>query len=136
MKSRTILVVDDDISLLEALKLLLERNGYQVARVCGGLEAAEAIESESFDLLLTDILFPGRRSIEALIGLGKRSGPVRIIGMSGGNRYLPDYYLSLTRKLGVQTILQKPLGEEQLLAAIDEVFSEKRSPREADSVQP
>jgi DNA-binding NtrC family response regulator len=132
MKPKSILVVDDDVALLEALKVLLERNGHQVTRACAGREAAEAIDNESFDLLLTDVLFPGRHSIEALIALGKRKSSVRIIGMSGTGKFLPDYYLILTRRLGVQTILPKPVSEEQLMAAIEKVFSRELNPRDAD----
>ena len=118
--------MDNDASFPGTLKRLLERNGYQVAKACDGLRAAQAIGQESYDLLLTDALFPGQRSIEALVELGKRKDrdPVRIIALSGRGRSLPDYYLTLSRKLGVRRILDKPIAEEQLLRAIEEVFAD------------
>jgi DNA-binding response OmpR family regulator len=122
MKSPTILLVDDDASLLENVKRLLERNGYHVAKACRAREAAKAIGEESYDLLLTDALFPGRRSIEAVIDLGKRRIATPIIAMNSLGRHLPDYYLTLTRKLGVGRIIAKPFGEEELLATIEEVW--------------
>jgi CheY-like chemotaxis protein len=126
MKSRTVLVVDNDASFLGILKRLLERNGYQVAKACDGLSAARAIAQESYDLLLTDALFPGQHSIKALVELGKRKDRdhIRIIAMSGRGRCLPDYYLTLARRLGVRRIIDKPFAEEQLLAAIEDVFGD------------
>jgi two-component system OmpR family response regulator len=121
-KTHSILLVDDDVSLLESVKVLLERNGYQVTKACSGRDAAQAIGEESYDLLLTDALFPGRRSLQAVIDLGKRKAPARIIAMNSLGRFLPDYYLTLTRKLGVERIIAKPFKEEELLAAIDEVL--------------
>jgi CheY-like chemotaxis protein len=128
MKSRTLLLVDNDASFLGALKGLLERHGYQIAKACGASEAAQAITEESFDLLLTDAMFPGRRSIEALIALGKRPAPALVIALNSRGRHLPDYYLALTRKLRVERIIEKPIAEDQLLAAIEEVFARAELP--------
>ena len=56
--SRRILVVDDDILVLEALKELLKSSGYIVRVATRGQEALEILDRERFDLLILDVVMP------------------------------------------------------------------------------
>lgn len=55
---RKILVVDDDILVLEALRELLVADGYEVATATRGQEALEVMEREHFDLVVLDVVMP------------------------------------------------------------------------------
>jgi DNA-binding response OmpR family regulator len=55
---RKILVVDDDILVLEALRELLVADGYEVTTATRGQEALEVMEREHFDLLVLDVVMP------------------------------------------------------------------------------
>jgi len=61
-----ILVVDDETSMQEFLQILLQRDGHQVS-VCGSAsEALVALESDDWDLLISDIRMPGMSGLELL----------------------------------------------------------------------
>ena len=61
-----ILVVDDETSMQEFLEILLRREGHDVV-VCGSAdEAVVALESDDFDLVLSDIQMPGMTGLELL----------------------------------------------------------------------
>lgn len=61
-----ILVVDDEVDLRQTMRLLLEREGYQVRTAANGQEALEALAQETFSVMITDLRMPGM-SGEALM---------------------------------------------------------------------
>ncbi len=61
-----ILVIEDERSMREVLKILLEEEGYEVSAASDGLEGMEAIRSNIFDLVITDIKMPGADGFEVL----------------------------------------------------------------------
>ena len=130
-KPRSILIVEDDLLLAAALRRLLEADGHRVVRSCDGRQAAAAVRTEPYEVLITDIMFPGMRTIDALVERSRAPQPGRILCLSRYARILPEYYLSLARKLGVRVILAKPFEQAQLLQAIDEVFAEPAAPADA-----
>jgi CheY-like chemotaxis protein len=125
-KSLSILLVETDAALLADLQRFLELDGHAVARVGDADAAAQAIKEEPFDLLIIDVLFPGQRTLEALIERNKQEGPdrSRIVALSRHDKFLPEYYLSLIHKIGVRAILQKPFDRPRLAAAIAEAVSD------------
>jgi len=62
----TILVVDDELSMREFLKILLEKEGYQAVTASDGEKALKAIEMQEFDLVISDIRMPGMGGLELL----------------------------------------------------------------------
>ena len=78
-----ILLVDDDASVRRVLQFKLQKRGFAVATAADGNEALENLNTETFDLLLSDIRMPGMDGIELLeraktiqprLNLGKRAG--------------------------------------------------------------
>jgi CheY-like chemotaxis protein len=122
-KSLAILIVEEDAALRDALRRMLEADGHRVVGACGGREAPAAIHGAAYDLLISDVLFPGVRTLEAVVERGRAGGPLPIIGLSRFARILPDYYLSLTAKLGVRVILTKPVDRAQLAEALVEALA-------------
>ena len=55
----TILVVDDELSMREFLKILLEKEGYKVSTASEASSAIDLIRGQKFDLVLSDIKMPG-----------------------------------------------------------------------------
>lgn len=110
--------------LRDSIRRTLEAEGHRIARACDGQQAAAAIREESFDLLIIDVLFPGIRTLEAVIEWSREPNRGRILGLSRFARILPKYYLSLTRKLGMEVILAKPFEPAQLTEAIGQVFAD------------
>jgi CheY-like chemotaxis protein len=57
-KSKLVLIVEDEISLSDAYRILLERSGYRVATAYDGNEAIEILKKESPDIILLDLRMP------------------------------------------------------------------------------
>ncbi len=61
-----VLVVEDERKIADALKLGLEAEGYQVVTVASGEEGFFCLNLEPFDLMLLDLMLPGRDGLEIL----------------------------------------------------------------------
>jgi two-component system response regulator HydG len=110
MKQR-ILVVDDEQSHRLMLKAILTREGYAVSEADDGSSAVQAVEKESFDLILMDIRMGDMDGIEALRRIKKTSPSIPVVMMTA--------YASLKTavealKSGAYDYLTKPLDVEEL----------------------
>jgi two-component system response regulator PilR (NtrC family) len=61
-----ILVIEDEKSMREVLRILLEEEGYQLTAAADGLEGVECIRNNIYDLVITDIKMPGADGFEVL----------------------------------------------------------------------
>ncbi len=109
-----ILLVDDSEMLLQLTRSFLERKGYEVSVARDGDEAFRLMKLQPFDLLITDLVMPGREGIELIQWVRKSFSQVPILAISGGGRNQPSLYLDLARKLGAHLTLPKPFSGEQL----------------------
>lgn len=79
-----ILLAEDDNSMLQFLKLALERAGHDVTAKNDGLEALSALdESQKYDLLLTDIVMPGMDGIELAQKATKKCPDMQVMFITG-----------------------------------------------------
>jgi DNA-binding response OmpR family regulator len=117
-----ILLVEDDESVRDFVHRTLVRAGYEVEDAPDGEVALQAYGRLASDLVITDIVMPGKEGLETVRELRRRYGDVRIIAMSGGGLGRADTYLDLARKLGASRILTKPFSMNELLEAVREVL--------------
>ncbi|PWU11597.1 MAG: hypothetical protein C5B50_23035 [Verrucomicrobia bacterium] len=110
-----ILVVDDEPSVREVLKSLLEVDGYSVWTAASGTEALAMLESVQFDLILTDYCMPGMKG-DQLAAAIKALRPEQPIGMI--TAYPAMYESSNTGLDCVDFLITKPVMLENLRAAI------------------
>jgi two-component system response regulator PilR (NtrC family) len=61
-----ILIIEDEKSMREVLRILLEEEGYEVSSAADGIEGIECIKNNIFDLIITDIKMPGADGFEVL----------------------------------------------------------------------
>lgn len=114
-----ILIVDDDVQIREALQLLLKRQDHQVFVATNGEEALKIFRDEPADLVITDIIMPGKEGLETILELRERFPGVKIIAISGGGRVGPGNYLKIAMEMGADQVLVKPFKSEDLLEAIE-----------------
>lgn len=120
MKPLSILVADDEDSILSLLQHLLRGAGHTVAAVSSAREACVQLGERRFDLVITDVLMPDGDGIDLINELKKVQPEARILAMSGGGRYLEGSdYLKLAIGLGAHHAIMKPFTWEQLEAAIE-----------------
>jgi CheY-like chemotaxis protein len=63
---KTILIVDDELDILESVKMLLETMDYKITTANNGIDALKKLRKNKFDLMLLDILMPKLSGIETL----------------------------------------------------------------------
>jgi two-component system, NtrC family, response regulator PilR len=106
-----VLVVDDEADILELLELTLVRMGLEVVRASGVKQAKERLDSESFDLCLTDMRMPDGEGLEVVRHIAERGldVPVAVITAHGN---LENAVAAL--KAGAFDYLSKPVALDQL----------------------
>jgi DNA-binding NtrC family response regulator len=115
-----ILVVDDEASIREFALDALVHGGYQAVAVDGGEVALDAIRAEHYDLVLTDFNMPKGSGANLIIKMHSEGFMQPVIMMTGAA--LTKELVALTSMLHVRTILEKPFGMDQLLAAVDNIL--------------
>src|SRR5438270_9291213 len=113
-----ILLAEDDTSMREYLQRALQRVGYEVQAVGCGTEAMPLLESEQFDLLLTDIVMPEMDGIELAQKASAIDPTIRVMFITGfaavalqGGRTAPEAKL-----------LSKPFHLKDLVMEVDRIF--------------
>jgi CheY-like chemotaxis protein len=113
-----ILLIDDDDALRKMLRLTLVELGHSVIEARNGREGLEAHARHPIDVVLTDIIMPEKEGLETIMELRRGQTPARIVAMSGGGRIDAQDCLALARRLGAQSVLEKPFTIEQMEAAL------------------
>ena len=110
----TVLVVDDDRAICDALRLTLEDLGYAVITAHDGIEALALFLEHRPALILTDLVMPGKDGIELMREIRRERAAVKIVAMSGGGRYGRPDYVRLATKLGADAGIRKPFNGSAL----------------------
>ena len=121
-EQQSILVIDDDETIREILRAILEREGYRVLEAPDGGEGLKQFTETPTDLVITDLIMPGKEGIETIRDLRRKFPDVKIIAVSGGGRIGPDSYLKMAKGVGALRTLSKPFDRLELLKTIKEVM--------------
>ena len=123
---KCVLIIDDDIEIVELLKLTLEERGYTVATANSATEATTLLEHFPADLIVTDIFMDGGDGFEVIFKWRKEGKPCKLIAMSGGGaRHGPSTFLETARLAGAQRTFSKPFHRADLVRAVDELLDVK-----------
>ena len=127
----SILLVEDEENLHEALKLNLELEGYQVTSAYDGNKALLAVHNEYFDLIILDIMLPEIDGITALETIRVQNNAVPVLILSAKNNSA-DRVLGL--KKGADDYLTKPFNLEELLLRIKKLITKNKKLLDKDTV--
>jgi DNA-binding response OmpR family regulator len=119
MKSRSILVIEDDTELLRRLVTALEAAGYDVSQATDGRIGMTKFKAATPNLVLTDILMPTCEGIETILAMKQVKPDAKIVAMSGGGRIGPREFLDLASHLGADAVIAKPFRFAALLEMLD-----------------
>lgn len=119
----SILLVEDEENLHEALKLNLELEGYNVASAFDGSTALQKVQQEYFDLIILDIMLPETDGINVTETLRIRNINVPILILSARNTS-SDRVLGL--KKGADDYLTKPFNLEELLLRVQKLIEKNK----------
>ncbi len=119
----TILIVDDEPSILQSLSGLLSDEGFGVITASNGYEALKVIDSESPDLVLLDIWMPGIDGIETLKEIKKNNPFVQVVIITGHGTI--ETAVKAT-KLGAFDFIEKPLSIDRIIVTINNALNFRR----------
>ena len=115
MAKDRVLLVDDEITFLEALSERLSIRGLEVTCASSGREALRIIEERTFDAVLLDLAMPGLDGLETLRRLHESQPNLQVMILSG--RATVKTAVEATR-LGATDIFEKPTDVETLVERI------------------
>ena len=114
--ARTILVVDDEESIIRSLEGILTDEGFEVISATSGLSALGKMDEALPDLMLLDIWMPEMDGIETLVKVKEAHPQVPVVIMSGHGTI--ETAVKATR-LGAYDFIEKPLSLEKVLLCIN-----------------
>ncbi|HEV8538952.1 MAG TPA: sigma-54 dependent transcriptional regulator [Bacteroidota bacterium] len=121
---RTILVVDDEKSVRDSIKMILEYEKYGVVFAENGARAISVFHEQPYDAVLLDIKMPpGKDGIEVLREMRRINADVPVIMISGHGTF--DTAVEAT-KLGAFDYLSKPLDRDKLLITLRNAIEQRQ----------
>ena len=118
--ARSILVIDDEKSILQTIEGILSDEGFEVHSELSAITALKKIDEMLPDLVILDIWMPDMNGIDALVKLKQEYPYLQVIMMSGH----ADVETAVkATKLGAYDFIEKPLTIEELLLAINNALN-------------
>jgi DNA-binding response OmpR family regulator len=126
---RTVLVIDDDPTMVRALHLALYEAGFEVVTSTSGLKGINAVRygSRSIDVVLLDYMMPGLDGGKTLPYLRELAPGAKIVCTTG----LEAKNLPQELREGVDDVIQKPFAFAILVARLNALLSEKTAVKPA-----
>jgi len=115
-----VILVEDETNIAEAIRFLLGREGWRVETLANGGNAAEVIRAAQPDLVMLDVMLPGKTGFEILAELRNDTSltdlPVLMLTARGQSR---DREMAM--QAGVSRFMTKPFSNEELLSTVREL---------------
>src|SRR4051812_249965 len=127
----SILLVEDEENLHEALKLNLELEGYEVTSAFDGTDALKKVEGEYFDLIILDVMLPEIDGISVTETVRLQNNDVPILILSAKNTSA-DRVLGL--KKGADDYLTKPFNLEELLLRVHKLIDKNKKMQDRETI--
>jgi two-component system phosphate regulon response regulator OmpR len=128
---KSVLLVDDDEKLCKLLREYLEDYGFQVLTLGDGTSVVKTIRAESPDIIILDIMLPGKDGLDVLKEIRTEfSMPVIMLTAKGEDA---DRIVGL--ELGADDYLPKPFNPRELLARMKAVLRRMSSPSSGETSQ-
>jgi DNA-binding response OmpR family regulator len=114
--AKTILLVDDDVDILSAMRTILEKQGYRVVTAPDGDTGLAKAEREAPDLVIVDMMMPKQSGFLVLQKLRARpDGGPRVIMITANEGSRHRAYAEI---LGVDDYIRKPFAMDRLLESV------------------
>jgi two-component system nitrogen regulation response regulator NtrX len=120
---KTILVVDDEKSVRDSLRMILTYARYEVEMAEDGTKALSSLDSRPIDMVLLDIKMPGMDGIEVLEMMLKKNPELPIVIISGHGTI--ETAVEATKK-GAFDFLSKPLDRDRLLVTVRNALEQRK----------
>jgi DNA-binding response OmpR family regulator len=121
--NRKVVLIEDEPNIIEAIRFLLTREGWQVETHSDGTDALDVIRSAEPDLVILDLMLPGRSGMEILRDLREESAlcalPVLMLTARGQMRDR-----EMAEKAGVSRFMTKPFSNAEVIDAVRDLHAQ------------
>ena len=117
-----VLVVEDEPSVADALKIVLSDNCYEVAVALTGQEGLDKATRQKFDVTITDLRLPDMSGLEVITTMRERYPNTLVIVITA--HYTPEVAAESIRR-GAVAVLAKPFNPSDILNLLHRALSEK-----------
>lgn len=124
LEGKNVLLVDDDLDMLAALRAVLDDSGAEIRTAVDGNQALQVASEFDPDLIVLDAMLPKRSGflvLEKLKGANRKPGQRPFVIMITGNA--GKRHQTWAKSLGVDDYFNKPFRMERLLASMENLFS-------------
>ncbi|OUS35273.1 two-component system response regulator [Rhodobacterales bacterium 56_14_T64] len=120
---RHVVLIEDEPNIIEAIRFLLTRDGWTVDAHSDGSDAVEVIKAAKPDLVILDLMLPGKSGMEIIKDLrdeeSLRNLPVLMLTARGQARDR-----DMAEKAGVSRFMTKPFSNTEVLAAVRDLHAQ------------
>ncbi|HBB83314.1 MAG TPA: two-component system response regulator [Sulfitobacter sp.] len=120
--SKLVVLVEDEVNIAEAIRFLLGQEGWRVETLANGSGAVEVIRKTSPDLVMLDVMLPGKSGFEILDELrgdpAMETLPVLMLTARGQSRDR-----AMAEKAGVSRFMTKPFSNSEMLDAVRDLIA-------------
>ncbi len=120
---RHVLLIEDEPNIVEAIRFLLAREGWQVDTHADGSDAVEVIDAARPDLVILDLMLPGKSGMEIVRDLRElpdmKDLPVLMLTARGQSRDR-----EMAEKAGVSRFMTKPFSNTEVLTAVRDLLAQ------------
>ncbi|SMO77277.1 response regulator transcription factor [Ruegeria faecimaris] len=121
--SRKVLLIEDEPNIAEAIRFLLTREGWQVETHAEGTDALLVIQGAKPDLVILDVMLPGKSGMEILRDLREleelRNLPVLMLTARGQSKDR-----EMAENAGVSRFMTKPFSNAEVLTAVRDLHAQ------------
>jgi DNA-binding response OmpR family regulator len=128
-----ILVIDDEEVIHISLRRMLGRHGHRIAAVFSAQEGLERLVSESFDVVITDLMMPEMNGIELIERINELGLELPILVITG---YPTIQTALLALRLGASDYMAKPFRQQELIGPVNRMLRRGRTAGRGESGAP
>jgi CheY-like chemotaxis protein len=127
MQMARVLVSDDDDLISEMLTIALVSAGHEVKAVSSGRRALDALETGTFDLVITDLFMADGDGTELIMSMRARGHATPVLGISGGANNLFSPFAKAMVAVGADKVMRKPFTPAELFATLNSMLAEQET---------
>ena len=121
--NRRVVLIEDEPNIIEAIRFLLTRDGWQVETHSDGVDALDVIRAAEPDLVILDLMLPGRSGMDILRDLREEEAlkelPVLMLTARGQMRDR-----EMAEKAGVSRFMTKPFSNAEVMDAVRDLHAQ------------
>jgi DNA-binding NtrC family response regulator len=127
-----ILIVDDEVGILDTLRILLKREGFQVETAVGGQAGIDRIADVRPDVVLSDVRMPGKGGLEVLMA-AKEMDPALPVILMTAQASLQTAMRAVNE--GAYYYIQKPFANDELIAIVRRAAESRQLKKENQALK-